>query len=172
MPLPYFLTTERIGFRCWMPEDAGLASALWGDPRVTALIGGPFTPQQVEARLRAEIACLEAHCVQYWPIFLLDSARFAGCSGLRPYRLEEEIYEIGFHLLPSCWGRGLAEEAARAVIGFAFERIRAKALFAGHHPRNSASQRVLEKLGFQFTHEEFYAPMGLKHVSYLLMAPR
>jgi RimJ/RimL family protein N-acetyltransferase len=111
---------------------------------------------------------MAAHSVQYWPIFLLEGDRHVGCAGLRPYRLEEQIYEMGFHLLPAYWGRGLAEEAARAAAAFAFETLGAMALFAGHHPANGASRHVLTKLGFRFTHEEFYRPTGLMHPSYLL----
>ena len=59
------------------------------------------------------------------------------------------------------WGQGLAQEAGRAVIEFAFETLGVKGLFAGHHPANDASRRLIEKLGFHFTHEEFYAPTGL-----------
>jgi RimJ/RimL family protein N-acetyltransferase len=166
----YFMTTERLGFRLWSANDLPLTKALWGDPEVTALIGGPFDEEQVQARLRAEIASMDAHNVQYWPIFLLPSAEHAGCAGLRPYRIEDRVYEIGFHLRPPYWGRGLAQEAARAVVAFAFETLGARALFAGHHPRNSASRRVLEKLGFRHTHDELYPPTGLNHPSYLLQA--
>ncbi len=109
--------------------------------------------------------------VQYWPVFLLETYEHAGCAGLRPYRLDGQIYELGFHLRPEFWGRGLAQEAGRAVISYAFEKLRAEALFAGHDPANSASMRVLIKLGFEFTHEEFYPPTGLKHPSYLLRRP-
>jgi len=31
MKSPYFLTTERLGFRCWTKDDFGLALDLWGD---------------------------------------------------------------------------------------------------------------------------------------------
>lgn len=164
----YFLKTKRLGFGRWSPDDLLLASGLWGNPEVTALIGGPFSAEQVERRLNAEIVSGDSYNVQYWPIFLLEDGRHAGCAGLRPYRIEQHIYELGFHLRPEYWGRGLAEEAGRAVIEFAFEKIGAAALFAGHHPANAASCRVLGKLGFQFTHEEFYPPTGLKHPSYLL----
>lgn len=108
------------------------------------------------------------HNVQYWPIFLLEKHEHAGCAGLRPYRLEDSIYELGVHLRPLYWARGLAEESARAVIKFAFDKVGAKSLFAGHHPANSASQRLLLKLDFRPTHEEFYPPTGLHHPSYLL----
>jgi RimJ/RimL family protein N-acetyltransferase len=167
-PDAYFLTTERLGFRCWSSADFDLANALWGDPKVAALIGGPFGPEEVEERLQREIACMAANGVQYWPVFLRSRGAHAGCAGLRPYRSEDRIYELGFHLRPEHWGRGLAEEAGRALIRYAFETIGAKALFAGHHPENHASRRVLAKLGFRLTHEEFYAPTGLMHPSYLL----
>jgi RimJ/RimL family protein N-acetyltransferase len=165
---PYFLTTERLGFGYWSASDLPLAQRLWGNDEVTALIGGPFTAEQVTQRLNQEIDCRNANSVQYWPVFLLETKQHAGCAGLRPYRLEDKVYELGFHFLPEYWGRGLAQEAGRAVIAFAFERVGASALFAGHHPANSVSRRVLAKLGFEFTHEEFYPPTGLKHPSYLL----
>lgn len=164
----YFLTTTRLGFSSWLPGDLPLALELWGNAEVSALIGGPFTPGQVEARLNSEIACAAEHGVQYWPIFLLDDGRHAGCAGLRPYRIDQQMYELGFHLCSDQWGRGLAEEAGRAVVAFAFKNLGARALFAGHHPANAASRRILEKLGFRFTHEELYPPTGLQHPSYLL----
>ena len=164
----YFLTSERLGFGHWSTGDLMLAQDLWGNAEVTSLIGGPFTDEQIEQRLSREIACMNAFHVQYWPVFLLENDQHAGCAGLRPYRLDQHIYELGFHLRPEYWGRGLAQEAGRAVIAFAFEKLGAEALFAGHHPANSASRRVLAKLGFQFTHDEFYPPTGLTHRSYLL----
>lgn len=164
----YFLRTSRLGFSRWTSTDFALALALWGDAEVTNLIGGPFTPEQIRTRMDREIASLRDYGVQYWPIFVLTTGRHAGCAGLRPYRMEEKVYELGFHLRPEHWGRGLAQEAGRAVIGYAFESLGAKALFAGHHPANLVSRRVIEKLGFRATHEEFYPPTGLNHPSYLL----
>ena len=167
-PGHYFLTSEHLGFRCWSKADFHLANALWGDPAVTSLLGGPFTPEQVERRLNNEIADMTAHQVQYWPIFLLEDGAHVGCAGLRPYRLEDLVYELGFHLRPAYWGRGLAEEAARTLITFAFGTVGAEALFAGHHQENAASRHILAKLGFRYTHEEFYPPTGMNHPSYLL----
>src|SRR2546430_13257912 len=87
----------------------------------------------------------------YGPIFLLPNNDHVGCAGLRPYKPQEQIYELGYHLRRQYWGMGLAEEAGRAVVNFAFENLGAKALFAGHHPQNLTSRRVLEKVGFRFT---------------------
>ena len=143
---------------------------LWGDPEVTRLIGGPLSRAQVQERLSREIATMQSHGVQYWPIFLLAMGEHVGCCGLRPYKSAEGIYEIGVHLRKIYWGEGYAPEATRAVMQYAFNTLGVKALFAGHNPANAASRRVLEKLGFRYRHDEFYPPTGLRHPSYLLTA--
>ena len=149
-------------------DDLPLAVALWDDLEVTRFIGGPFSRDEIRQRLRREIDWMNTFHVQYWPIFRLAGGELVGCGGLRPYRIEDQVYEMGFHLRPMYWGQGLAVEAGRAIIAYAFETLGAKGLFAGHHPANAASRRVLDKLGFRFTHTELYAPTGLKHRSYLL----
>lgn len=168
----FFLKSRRLGFRRWSIADLPLARDLWGDPEVTRFIGGPFSLEKIQERLQAEIDLYSKHGVQYWPVFLLESHQHVGCAGLRPYRLEDRIFELGVHLRRPYWGQGLAEEASRAIIKFAFDTIRARALFAGHHPANFPSQHLILKLGFRRTHEEFYPPTGLNHPSYLLESTR
>lgn len=166
----FFLTTSRLGFRCWRESDLPLAVALWGDYEVTRFFSaaGAWSIDAVRQRLRAEMALDRVHGLQYWPIFELESGRHLGCCGLRPYEPAGRIYELGVHLLRDQWGRGFASEASRAVIDYAFERLGARALFAGHHPENEASRRLLATLGFRHTHDERYPPTGLLHPSYRL----
>nr|WP_199043171.1 GNAT family N-acetyltransferase [Dyella sp. ASV24] len=160
--------TQRLEFRCWTSEDLSLALALWGDPQVTALIGGPFAEEAVARRLSTEMSCMQEHHVQYWPIFLLEGGEHAGCAGLRPYDVDQHVYELGVHLRHKFWGQGLALEAGKAVIDHGFDSLNASALFAGHHPRNEMSRKFLLKLGFTYTHDELYPPTGLNHPSYRL----
>lgn len=164
----YWLTTCRMGFSIWSAEDLPLAELLWGDPAVTQYIcvTGVFTPLDIENRLRTELNNQANHQVQYWPVFELATNELIGCCGLRPHRANE--YEIGFHLRPKFWRQGFAPEAATAVIGYAFTVLQAKRLFAGHNPKNEASRRVLGKLGFIYSGDEFYEPTGLYHPSYWL----
>ena len=168
----YFLESVRLGFRTWTMQDAPLALALWGNLEVTRTFGGPFTEAQIYERLAREIANQLTHKFQYWPVFLLENDAFAGCCGLRPYKTGKQIVELGFHFLPQFWGKGLATEAAQAVINYAFGPLRLKGLFAGHHPENAVSKRVLKKLGFRYTHDELYPPTGLLNPSYFLAPPR
>ena len=59
--------------------------------------------------------------------------------------------EFGFMLHPSYWGRGIATEAARAFIAYAFETTSTDRLTADVDPRNAASLGVLRNLGFTVT---------------------
>ncbi len=110
--------------------------------------------------------------MQYWPIFLLANGEHVGCCGLKPRDPRQRIYELGAHIRSQHWRQGLAEEAAGAIIAHAFDELGASGLFAGHHPENEASRRLLAKLGFVYTHDELYPPTGLHHPSYHLHRTR
>lgn len=173
MSAPYFLQTARLGFRSWSEADLDLAMSLWGDPEVTELFDsrGRLTRAQVRERLERELATERAYGVQYWPFFSVETGDFIGCAGLKPYDPARGLWEVGFHLRRAFWGRGYATEAARAVIEHAFASLRPDALLAGHNPRNHASRRVLEKLGFTYLRDERFAGTGLMHPLYELRPP-
>ena len=167
----YFLKTPHLGFRCWTKDDFSVASQLWGDIEVTRFFGGPFPEEEIQRRLNREIEWMATHRFQYWPIHFLADDDHVGCCGLRPYRLADHIHELGFHLRPKYWGKGLAIEAATAVIAFAFQNVGAKSLSAGHHPDNLNSKKVLHKLGFTYTHDEYFPALGMSIPYYLLSPP-
>lgn len=162
------MRSARLGFGYWTAGDLALALGLWGDPKVTELTEGPRTPAQVADRLACELSRREQYGYQYWPIFEAQTGRHVGCCGLQPRAPEELICELGYQLRSDCWGRGYAREAGEAVIAYAFETLGLTALFAGHHPDNARSKRVLEALGFQYTHDEVYPPSGELEPAYLL----
>ena len=167
----YFMTTARLGFAIWTAEDAELAHSLWGDPQVSRYIcaAGVFTQAEIAARLALECENQRQYGIQYWPIFELATGCHVGCCGLRSVSGEADVYELGFHLKPDFWGKGLAVEGARAAIAYAKDTLHAVELRAGHNPKNTNSRHVLaDKLGFAFTGEEYYPPTGLMHPSYKL----
>jgi RimJ/RimL family protein N-acetyltransferase len=170
VPREYFLTTKRLGFRHWTEADEALAFGLWGDPQVTKTLGGPFTDEQVRQRLAKHITMAQEHGIQYWPIFLLATAKHVGCCGIQPYKTG--IPELGYHLRQKFWGKGLAKEAAGAVIDYAFANLKIDAIFAGHLPENMSSRKVLLSLGFQYAGEEVYPPTGILEPTYRLDRPK
>jgi len=167
--------TERLVARSWQVQDLPLAMELWGDPVVTALIDsrGKLTEAQVEEKLRAEIEREKSSGVQYWALFDHRNGDFVGCGGLRAwaYTLGEANFEVGFHLVKRCWGKGFATEAALGTLEYAWEKLRLSKIYAGHHPDNRASEKILKKLGFEFIENVFYEPTGLMHPSYVCKTP-
>ncbi len=165
-----FLETERLFFRIWRETDLGLASKLWGDPRVAQYIySNPvLTENEVWKRFEEEMKTQAEYEIQYWPVFLKENDEFVGCCGLRPYNLPNRVHELGFHISADYWNRGFATEVASRVIAYSFCELKIRALFAGHNPKNQISRHLLLKLGFEHTHDEIYLPTGLKHPSYLL----
>ncbi|ERI91076.1 acetyltransferase, GNAT family [Clostridiales bacterium oral taxon 876 str. F0540] len=166
----FFLKTKRLGFSVWSEGDILDALELWGNPEVTRYITyeGKMSKEQIYQRLKKEIDTFNNHNIQYWPIYYLDSNENIGCCGLRPHDSENNILELGIHLKDKYWGEGFAKEACLAVIEHAFVTLKANGIFAGHNPKNLASANLLRKLGFIYTHDEYYEPTGLYHPSYLM----
>jgi RimJ/RimL family protein N-acetyltransferase len=110
--MDYFLTSARLGFRCWREDDLPLAIELWSDAEVTALIGGPFKPEQVGIRLAKEIAQVRDFHVQYWPVFLLNGDRFVGCAGLSALSCGPARVRVGISSLPAVLGTRIGERGS------------------------------------------------------------
>ena len=178
----FFLKTTRIGFSTWNNHDYDLAVKLWGSAEVTHFIcaSGIFTKQDIQNRLETEIQNDKLYHKQYWPIFELETGELIGCCGIRPFKpqtgksadIDFSTYELGFHLRQIFWGKGYAFEAATAVIDYSFDRLNADKLYAGHHPQNEASQKLLTRLGFHYTGENFMHQPGctIRHMNCLIQS--
>lgn len=59
--------------------------------------------------------------------------------------------EFGFILNPDVWGQGIGTEAVTAYLDHAFPHFDIAEITADVDPRNTASLRLLEKLGFRVT---------------------
>ncbi|EYD73599.1 50S ribosomal protein acetyltransferase [Rubellimicrobium mesophilum DSM 19309] len=79
-------------------------------------------------------------------VWVIDDGQLRGIIGLG--------HEFGYWLERGAWGRGLATEAGRAVLGWHFAQPGAGEVFAGHFLGNDRSANVLAKLGFE--------PVGLR----------
>lgn len=73
-----------------------------------------------------------------------------------------------FSIEPAHWGKGLATEAARSVIKYAFDKLAVPQIIASVDQPNTVSIVVLEKLGMQRTEEKL--THGNPILSYVLTA--
>ena len=169
--MSYFMQTQRLGFRTWTAEDLPLATALWTDPGVMAHMGGPMSPAAAAQRLEREQENQATLGFQYWPMLSLENGEHAGCAGLRPFHDQHNVLEVGVHLARPFWSARLGEEAARAVIEWAWNNTGAAALVAGHGPDNVHSKALVGRLGFVYTHHEPWGPHARMHPYYRLQRP-
>lgn len=169
--MTWILTSERLSFRQWSAADLSLALSLWTDPGVMGHMGGAMSEEAAAARLALEISNQQAFGFQYWPMFSSLNGAFAGCAGLRPFHAQQGVLEVGVHLARAFWSERLGEEAARAVIRYAWQHTTAVALVVGHGPNNVHSQALAERLGFRYTHHEPWGPHSTMHPYYRLERP-
>ncbi len=76
--------------------------------------------------------------------------------------------ELAYALMAEYWGRGLATEMAQEIVAVAFERLHLTEVVCFTLTTNRASQRVMEKAGFEYERGVVHA--GSPHVLYRITA--
>jgi RimJ/RimL family protein N-acetyltransferase len=150
---PAELTTERLHLRRWLPSDAEHYRELWGerDYRAPRRLDAEGRPTVEEFRRRLiENPLGSEHGLGLLPIDLRSTGEFAGYCGLIVGNGTFDEPEIAYELIRRHHGQGYATEAARAVVEAAAFTGRHR-LWATVREWNSASFRVLEKIGFERT---------------------
>jgi RimJ/RimL family protein N-acetyltransferase len=162
------LATLRLRLRPFEAGDAGLLVELDRDPEVMRWInGGRAVPEEevVKASVPRVMAQTDAlRGVGFWTARDGASDERLGWFHIKPprvppgmtaaeWKLAPGEQEIGWRLVRRVWGRGLATEGARALIGFAFASLGASRVIACAMSGNTASRRVMEKVGMRYDGE-------------------
>ncbi len=149
--------SKRLLYSTWDESDAEQAFRFYGDPEVSKYIG-KGTPSSNIDSVKKMIQKLKKHHDEFgympWAIINKKSDKIVGISGLHNFN-EEKQPELGFRILRSEWGKGLATEASKACINFGFNHLRMNNIVARTHLKNHATVRVLEKSGFHLVKEEY-----------------
>ena len=144
------LETARLRLRMFTPEDAGELARITRDPEVMRYIGEgkPLTWEETEYNLSTIIRAFRRRGFGRWAMVHKAGGRLLGYCGFST--LDESVgVELVYMLARPCWGMGLASEAARASVRYAFEALGLDSLAALTMPGNTRSRQVLEKLGMR-----------------------
>ena len=133
-------------------EDAAFILTLLNEPSFLRYIGDKQVRNLEDARqyiLNGPIASYERHGFGLCLMELKESHTPVGMCGILK-RAELPDPDIGFALLPDFCNKGLAFEAATAVLNDARERLKLERILAITSLDNDASIKLLERLGFRF----------------------
>jgi RimJ/RimL family protein N-acetyltransferase len=146
------------------PEDLDELVALMNEPRVAQMLGGAQTQEQWAAFLRKDIAHWEVHDFGAWHAFERSTDQLVGRIGSHVTLVEGVLeVELAWAVHPDHWGQGYAAELAAPARDLVFSRgIRSVVAFT--LPDNTASRRVMEKLGMTYERDIVHA--DLPHVLY------
>lgn len=116
------------------------------DPSVMRYItkGIVKTPEETWEGIRRVQARWDKYGFSWWAIKEKSSNVIVGAACLQHLaNVDGAPLEIGWRLVPKHKGKGYATEAAKAIINFAAERVKATYLVAVADPENMPSQRVM-----------------------------
>jgi RimJ/RimL family protein N-acetyltransferase len=166
------LETPRLRLRALREEDAEPLADIFADPTVVEYSGGRSPSlEEVREGIRRHIAGYEDRGYGLLAAELRETGELVGRIGFLGTEVDPSAdAELHYHLAPEAWGSGLATEAARAVLDWAFETGRLGRVVAVIHPENHASRRVAEKCGLRYWKEIQLADSTPFHV-YRLDAP-
>jgi RimJ/RimL family protein N-acetyltransferase len=143
------LETPRLRLRRWHPEDWAFFAAMNAEAAVQRYLS-PLT----RAGLMAFQDRIDAHFAQYgwgyWALEERDSRALIGLCGMMHVPFEAfftPAVEISWRLSTRWHGKGLAREAAEAVVRFGFESIGLDRIVSFTVASNTASWRLMERLG-------------------------
>ena len=158
------LSTERLVLRRWLRKDRAPFAALNADPEVMRYMPRPLTSAESDAWVDRIEAEFERDGFGLWVLEAREDGRFVGMTGLNRVPFDASFtpaVEIGWRLVSSCWGRGLATEAASAVLRSGFVDHGVDEIVAETAAINVPSRRVMERLGMR--HDPAH---GFEHEAY------
>ena len=149
------IETDRLVLRRWQPSDVEPFVRLNADPRVMEFFPALRTRSQTEAMIAEIERRIDRDGFGFWAAEVKTAKQLIGFIGLNvpsdqlPF---SPCVEIGWRLAFDHWGKGYAQEGARAALTFGFETIGLKEIVSFTTVANLRSRHVMERIGM--THDK------------------
>lgn len=157
------LHSARLTLVPFAESDVDLCLEMFTDPRVRRFAGGPMASAEVRREMSNWVRRGAEGYIGIWCIRDRGTLEKYGSVALLPMPIEEDntdfslvapgklpkgLYEIGYFLKHSAWGRGYATEASKTLLDFVFRESPLTEVVATINPKNTPSRNVLLKSGF------------------------
>jgi [ribosomal protein S5]-alanine N-acetyltransferase len=142
--------------RHYKDEDINALHNIFSDPETMEFNPTPFSIQQTQDWIKRNIERYQNDGFGLWAVCLKETNEFIGDCGLVKQQINDKTeIEIGYHISKEHRLKGYASEVARACKDYGFNQIGLNKLISIIDPRNIASIRVAEKIGFVMEKEAF-----------------
>lgn len=175
---PQEILTPRSSLRRLREADFAEFARMNAHPEVMRYFPRPWTTEESRAAFDQADAEFDQ---RGFGIYALEvDAHFAGVVGLSVPSFQSwftPCVEVLWRLHPEFWGRGLATEAAAAVLKMAAGSLTLPEVFAFAVAQNRRSLRVMEKIGMApckpscFDHPDVHDPGLKQHFVYSVQLP-
>ena len=147
---PVVLNTDRLTIRRLRTNDAQAYFAIFSDPAVMRYWSSPplVDVDAAEQKIAGILAHYEKGDLFQLAIERQSDRLVIGTCTLHQIHLQNRRAEVGYALGSAFWGNGYLVEAMHALIDHAFDVMHLHRLEADIDPRNEASAKSLERLGF------------------------
>lgn len=150
-PRRILLETERLVLRRYERDDLDRLTRLNTDPEVMRYIGDGSLRDREQTRAgiaRAQRIYDIFPGLGFWVAEEKPTRRFVGVFALIYIPKTVEI-EVGYRLIKSAWGRGIATDGARALVRYGLFELGLDRVVGLTHPENDPSKHVLMKAGLR-----------------------
>jgi RimJ/RimL family protein N-acetyltransferase len=139
-----------LRLRALEPRDREQVFALYADKEAVRFGFQPKmdTADDATALIERTRTLAAERSVFHWGVARTEDDRVVGHATLFHLDVEQGRAEIGYSIVRDLWGRGLGRRAVGLLVGFAFDTLELRRVEADVDPRNEASLRLVERLGF------------------------
>jgi len=161
------LETARLFLRPCKLQDLDAMHRIRIDPEIRRFLwdNDVISRAQAEAALRASLDSFKSERLGIWAISVKGSLEIIGFCGMRRTEDSGEV-ELLYGVRPEMAGRGIASEAAAAVLRYGLQQIGLGSIVARADEANLASVRVMQKIGMAFRRK--YIEPGRVTVEYAI----
>ena len=145
------IDTPRVRMRWLEDSDVDALFDVFSDSRSMRFWSSPALIERSQAvDLLARIQeGFRARTLFQWGIERKDDSRIVGTTTLFHLDAGNARAEIGYYLGSAYWGNGYMQEALTALLNFSFGELKLRRIEADVDPRNAASLKSLDRLGFK-----------------------
>ena len=149
------IETAQLRLRPFRFEDLDALHRLWTEPEVRRYLwdGEVITRDRVESLIKISITSFEDHGFGLWAVLPREGESLIGFCGFWFFH-EPPKLELLYGISPAHWHKGLATEAARAMLSYGFNELSFERIEASTDAANVASSKVMERVGMSFWKRE------------------